>query len=157
MNFFRRAGAAVSIILFFLAFPAAAGEWILPDIPGFKAGQEDRTPLEAPSGAYGLWLVRTYAGEGGRLMKATIMAGPGAGPLMTAPEGTQSNDRPLGFGSTYEVFLLNGKTAVFETVPSLGSSLAVAAGGDATLTLESASLSREELEKAALVILGKQE
>jgi len=157
VNYFRRADTAVFVLLFFLAFPAAAGEWILPDIPGFKAGEASRTLLEAPSGTYGLWLVRTYAGEGGRGIKATIMAGPGAGPLMTAPAGTQSEDRPLGFGSTYEVFLLNGKTAVFETIPSLGSSIAVAAGDDATLTLESASLSREELEIAALSILGKQE
>jgi len=157
VNYFRRAGTEVFVLLFFLAFPAAAGEWILPDIPGFKAGEASRTLLEAPSGTYGLWLVRTYAGEGGRGIKATIMAGPGAGPLMTAPAGTQSEDRPLGFGSTYEVFLLNGKTAVFETIPSLGSSIAVAAGDDATLTLESASLSREELEIAALSILGKQE
>jgi hypothetical protein len=156
VKFFRRSGTAVSVLLLLLAFPAAADAWILPDIPGFKAVEADRTPLEAPSGTYGLWLVRNYAGEGGRRMKATIMAGPGAGPLMTAPAGTLSDDRPLGFGSTYEVFLLNGKTAVFETIPSLGSSLAVAAGGDATLTLESSSLSREELERAASAILENQ-
>ena len=81
------------------------------------------------------------------------MSGPGAGPLVSAPVGTSCDDRPIGFGATYEVFELYGMRSVFETAPDLGSSLAVAVDSDVTLTLESRSLNREELEEAALLII----
>jgi hypothetical protein len=77
------------------------------------------------------------------------MAGPGAGELRTPPEGLQTDDRPLGFGSSYEGLTVEGKRALLEEVPTVGLALAVALADDVTLTLESSSLSREELLRAA--------
>ena len=82
-------------------------------------------------------------------MKATMMAGPGAGELHTPPEGMKTDDRPLGFGSSYEGITVEGKRALLEEVPAVGLALAVALADDATLTLESSSLSREDLISAA--------
>ena len=87
------------------------------------------------------------------MLEATLMSGPGAGPLVTGEEGAKNDDRPLGFGATYEVFLLGGKRGVLETLPSVGISLVLELGENVTLTLESSSLSREDLETAALYIL----
>ena len=128
----------------------------LPEIPGYSAENMKNTPLSAPSGDFGEWLSRTYRTAGGRTLEATLMSGPGAGPLVTGAEGTKTDDRPLGFGATYEVFALEGRRAVFETIPSIGLSLVVVVDTDVTLTLESSSLSREELEKAALYIIHSQ-
>lgn len=146
----------VVLILLPLLFPFGAQAYTLPDIPGFLGGEIKNTPLSAPSGLFGEWLVRTYSTGGGRSMKASLLAGPGAGPLFTGQEGVKKNDRPLGFGSTYETFTLDGKKAVLEEVPSVGLSLALAMGENATLTLESPSLSRQDLERAAEAIMGAQ-
>jgi hypothetical protein len=84
------------------------------------------------------------------------MAGPGAGELRTPPEGMKTNDRPLGFGSSCEGLTVEGKRALLEEVPTVGLALAVALADDATLTLESSSLSREELLQAAAALIQAQ-
>ncbi|MDI9370295.1 MAG: hypothetical protein GX181_01935 [Synergistaceae bacterium] len=125
----------------------------LPEIAGYSAGPTKAVPLEAPSGNFGEWLSRTYVNAFGGRIEATLMSGPGAGPLVSAPVGTRTDDRPIGFGATYEVFELDGMRSVFESSPDLGSSLAVAVDSDVVLTLESRSLGREELERAAMAML----
>ena len=89
-------------------------------------------------------------------MKATLMAGPGAGELCTPPEGMKADDRPLGFGSSYEGVTVEGKRALLEEVPAVGLALAVALADDATLTLESSSLSREDILEAASAFVRAQ-
>ena len=143
-----------ALLMFVIIFGGTAFASVsLPDIPGFAAEAMHSTPLSAPSGNFGMWLYRTYRSERGGILEATLLSGPGAGSLVTGPKGTKTDDRPLGFGSTYEVFTLDGKTAVFETIPSVGRSLAVALEANSTLTLESSSLGREEMEEAALCIM----
>lgn len=149
MTRFRFSGLVLPVLLIILALPGPAAAWTLPDIPGFTGEKIQRTPLEAPSGNFGEWLVRVYRTGGGRTLKATLMAGPGAGELRTPPEGLQTDDRPLGFGSSYEGLTVEGKRALLEEVPTVGLALAVALADDVTLTLESSSLSREELLRAA--------
>jgi hypothetical protein len=153
---FRLYGLVLPVLLIILALPGTASAWTLPDIPGFTGGEVQRTPLEAPSGSFGEWLVRVYTTGGGRTMKATMMAGPGAGELRTPPEGMKTDDRPLGFGSSYEGITVEGKRALLEEVPAVGLALAVALADDATLTLESSSLSRENLLKAASAFVRAQ-
>ena len=143
----------VLIALASLLGRAAFAAESLPEIPGYSAGAIGHTPLSVPSGDFGTWVSRTYRTESGRLMEATLMSGPGAGPLVTGPEGTKTDDLPVGFGATYEVFTLGGRRVVFETLPWVGSALVVAVESNVTLTLESSSLPREELEKAALHII----
>lgn len=149
----RNRCSSALILLVLLCGAAAFASVSLPDIPGYTAGAVRNTPLTAPSGDFGVWLSRTYRTAGGRTLEATLMSGPGAGPLVAGAEGLKTDDRPLGFGATYEVFSLDGKTAVYETIPSVGQSLAVAVEANGTLTLESASLGREELEEAALYLI----
>ncbi len=143
----------VLIALASLLGTAAFAAESLPEIPGYSAGAVGHTPLSAPSGDFGTWVSRTYRTEGGRLLEVTLMSGPGAGPLVTGPEGTKTDDRPVGFGATYEVFAIDGRRAVFETLPSVGAALVVAIDENVTLTLESSSLPRNELEKAAMHII----
>lgn len=156
MKRFRLYGLVLPVLLIILALPGTALSWTLPDLPGFTGGELQRTPLEAPSGSFGEWLVRVYTTGGGRTMKATLMAGPGAGGLRTPPEGMKADDRPLGFGSSYEGVTVEGKRALLEEVPAVGLALAVALADDATLTLESSSLSRENLLKAASAFVRAQ-
>lgn len=148
---------AVPPLLSLVLLPLLAGfAWALslPDIPGYEANEARVTPLTAPSGNYGTWIARTYRGTARRTVLATLLSGPGTGTLR-AERGARGDDFPLGFGSTYEVLELHGRPAVFEEIPTLGRSLAVAVGPDVTLTLESPSLSREELTELATRILEK--
>lgn len=156
MKRFRFSGLVLPVLLIILALPGPAAAWTLPDIPGFTGGEVQRTPLEAPSGTFGEWLVRVYRTGGGRTLKATLMTGPGAGELRTPPEGLQTDDRPLGFGSSYEGLTVEGKRALLEEVPAVGLALAVALADDATLTLESSSLSREDILEAASAFVRAQ-
>ena len=156
MKRFRLYGLVLTVLMIILALPGTASAWTLPDIPGFTGGEVQRTPLEAPSGSFGEWLVRVYSTGGGRTLKGTLMAGPGAGELRTPPEGMKTNDRPLGFGSSCEGLTVEGKRALLEEVPTVGLALAVALADDATLTLESSSLSREELLQAAAALIQAQ-
>ena len=148
----RSSSVIVAMLLVVLASVAALASADLPDLPGLSAGPIRVTPLEAPSGSFGEWLYREYRNARGEVIEATMMSGPGAGPLVAGPEGTIADDRPLGFGSTYEVFRLEGMLAVFEEIPNVGRSLVLSLGEDRTLTLESSSATREELEAAALLV-----
>ena len=145
MNYLRRAWFILLCLILVLFSQTSASAWSLPDVEGFEAGELKATPLEAPAGNYGQWLARVYRDARGRTVKATLMEGPGAGGLRTPPEGSMSDDRPLGFGSSYEGLSVGGRPALLEGIPSLGLALAVALTEDGTLTLESASLTRKEL------------
>ena len=153
--------AAIAAVLFFLFVPSVfsypAGAFSLPEISGYTCGPLRSSPLSAPSGEFGNWLVRTYRGQGGRAFLATLISGPGAGPLVTPPGEITSNDLPVGFGSVYEAFSLGDRDAVLENIPGVGLSLAVSLGRSGSLTLESPSLGRKELEEAAIRILKGQE
>ncbi len=148
----RSLSVIAAVLLVVLSSAAALASADLPDLPGLSAGALSVTPLEAPSGSFGEWMYREYRNERGGVIEATLMSGPGAGPLVTGPEGTVADDRPVGFGSTYEVFRLEGMLSVFEEIPNVGRSLAVSLGEDITLTLESSSAAREELEAAAILV-----
>ncbi len=156
MKRFCFSGLVLPVLLVILALSGPALAWTLPDLPGFSGGEVQRTPLEAPSGSFGEWLVRVYRTDGGRTLKATLMSGPGAGGLRTPPEGGKSDDRPLGFGSSYEGLTVEGKRALLEDVPTVGLALAVALADETTLTLESSSLPLEELISAASAIIRAQ-
>ena len=151
MKTIRQRAALFVVICFFTGAAFALAS--LPDIPGYSAGAVRSVSLDAPSGNFGIWLSRTYTTTGGRILEATLLSGPGAGPLVSGPVGTRTDDRPIGFGSTYEVFVLDVRRAVFEQIPNVGSSLVVEVDEDVTLTLESSSLLREELEEAARRII----
>jgi hypothetical protein len=150
---FRFSGLVLPVLLIILALPGTVLSWTLPDLTGFTGGEVQKTPLEAPSGNFGEWLVRVYTATGGRTLKGTLMAGPGAGELRTPPEGMKTDDRPLGFGSSYEGLTVEVKRALLEEVPTVGIALAVALSGDVTLTLESSSLSREDLLQAGAALI----
>jgi hypothetical protein len=154
MNYVLRNRFILLCLIFVLSSPGFASAPGLPEVEGFTAGELKTTPLEAPAGEYGEWLTRVYRDGRGRTVKATLMAGPGAGSLRTPPEGTRSDDRPIGFGSIYEGLTVGGRPALLEEVPSLGLALAVDLGEDTTLTLESSSLNRQELLAMAAAMIS---
>ncbi|NLB82776.1 MAG: hypothetical protein GX791_00860 [Synergistaceae bacterium] len=129
--------------------PAAAA---LPEIPGFQGEEERIFPLFSAAGSVGQWTLRIYRKENGNRLMVTLLTGPGPGVFSPAKGGEKKDDRPIGFGSTYEIVPLGGRRAVLEEVPSLGFALAVPLE-EGSLTLESSSLSREEILSAALPLL----
>lgn len=134
-------------------FAACAWALALPDIPGYTGEEARVTPLTAPSGSQGTWIARTYRDAAGRTVHGTLLSGSGTGTLRAEP-GAKGDDFPIGFGSTYEVLELDGRRAVLEDVPTLGRALAVAVEKNVTLTLESSSLSGEELQAVARAIMA---
>lgn len=139
------------LVLPWIPLPASASA--LPEIPGFQGGEERIFPLSSSGGPVGQWALRIYRRENGSTLKVTLLTGPGPGVFSPGEGGEVKDDRPLGFGSTYEILSLGGRRAVLEEVPSLGLALAVPLEKEGSLTLESSSLSREELLSAALALL----
>ena len=141
---------ALILALPFLPLPAYAE---LPEITGFRGEEERVFPLSSAAGTVGQWTIRIYRRENGGSLKVTLLTGAGPGFFSPPEGGGKKDDRPLGFGSTYEVVTLEGRRAVLEEVPSLGIALAVPLEKEGTLTLESSSLSREEILSAAEQLL----
>ena len=84
-------------------------------------------------------------------IEANLMKGPGAGALFV-PEDNFSDPNPdpgigtyLDFSSAYESLNIAGKRAILERGKVTGLALAVSLDRERTMTLETRSLSREEL------------
>ena len=99
----------------------------------------------------GQWQNRVYIRDAPiASVEANLMEGPGTGTLFvpegnTPDGGIAKNKAPLGFASVYETLNIAGKRAILERGDVTGQALAVALGENKTLTLETNSLSREEL------------
>lgn len=143
----------IILVLVLLWAPLSASAANLPEIPGFQGEDERIFPLSSATGSVGQWTLRIYRKENGSSLKVTLLTGPGPGLFSPANDEKKKDDRPIGFGSTYEIVSLGGRRAVFEEVPSLGFALAVPLEKEGSLTLESSSLSREEILSAALDLL----
>jgi hypothetical protein len=77
------------------------------------------------------------------------MEGPGPGSLFVPEGNVKTDDSPLGFASTYETLDIAGRRAVLENGNVTGHALSVALGENRTLTLETKSLSVDELLRFA--------
>ena len=143
------------LLVMLSCFAPAASAALLPELAGFQAEKETVFPLNSAAGPVGEWTTRTYRGENGNSVKVTLLTGSGPGSFTPSDSGGKKDDRPLGFGSTYEVIPLGGRMAVLEEIPSVGIALAVPLEKEGSLTLESPSLPREEILAAALELLGK--
>ncbi len=139
------------LLLPWIPLPASAAT--LPEIPGFQGEEERIFPLSSAAGSVGQWTLRIYRKENGSSLKVTLLTGSGPGTFSPADDEETKDDRPIGFGSTYEIISLGGRRAVLEEVPSLGLALAVPLEKEGSLTLESSSLTREEMLSAALPLL----
>ncbi|MDR3231806.1 MAG: hypothetical protein LBT65_10230 [Synergistaceae bacterium] len=136
---------SVAILSFVFACPAAAAP--LPDV----MDEWDATPIavtrfETTSRDLGQWQNRTYTRSAPRAsIEVDLMEGSGPGSLRV-PEGDISrNDAPLGFSSTYRTLSLAGRRAILERGDVTGQALAVAFDKNRTLTIETKSVSEEEL------------
>jgi hypothetical protein len=115
--------------------PDALGEWI--------ATPAAVTLFETASGDFGQWENRVYirsAPPAG--IEANLMEGSGPGTLWV-PGGSVSGDAP-GFAA-YRTLNISGKSAILERGEVTGQALAIAFGTNRTLTLETKSVSEEEL------------
>ncbi len=145
----------VLLPLLLLILSSAASGALLPELAGFQAEKETVYPLNSTAGPVGQWTLRTYRRENGSFLKVTLLTGSGPGSFTPGDIRGKKDDRPLGFGSTYEILSLGGRRAVLEEIPSLGTALAVPLEKEGSLTLESPSLTRDEMLSAALELLEK--
>ncbi|MDR1377074.1 MAG: hypothetical protein LBJ22_06155 [Synergistaceae bacterium] len=120
----------------------------MPDVLGeWRALPERVTELKtSETETQGRWSNRVYTrGAPSASVEVNLMEGPGPGTLFV-PEGkVAGDDAPLGFSSTYETLDVAGHRAILERGEVTGQALAIALGKNRTLTLESKSLSRQEL------------
>jgi hypothetical protein len=123
-----------------------AGAAPLPDALAEWRGSQTQTTRLTASEELGLWTSRVYtrvAPIAG--VEANLMEGSGPGSLYV-PEGeVVGNEGPLCFSSTYETLIVAGKRAILERGDTTGQALAVSLDKERTLTLETKSLSKEEL------------
>jgi hypothetical protein len=129
----------------------------MPDVlDEWRALPEHVTELKT-SEALGQWANRVYIrGTPIASIEVNLMEGPGPGTLFVPQGEVAGNDAPLGFSSTYETLDVAGHRAILERGEVTGQALAIALGKNRTLTLETKSLSRQELigfaEKLAAIL-----
>ena len=141
----------------------AQGTFLLPETFGeWKAEAEYATPLKTASDDLGKWEDRLYVRTAPLArVEVLLMEGSGPGTLRVPPaaasdEGkTPLKDTPIGFGATYETLTVAGLDAILEHEDLTGYALAVKLDKNQTLTVESKSLSREELLNFAERIIAE--
>lgn len=123
----------------------------LPDVDGWICGEPRETKLETVSGSHGVWLEREYRTERGEKFLAILMEG--AGPKLWKPvEPADGGEAPE--SESAEKISIAGHDAVIESRSVLGLSLVVKLGIDSVLTLESQYADKEELARAAEILIA---
>ncbi|MDR1873874.1 MAG: hypothetical protein LBQ90_02510 [Synergistaceae bacterium] len=142
---------ALAAAVFICMVPAFSSEAApLPDMLGeWRATPLAVTGFETASRDLGQWQSRVYirsappASIGVELMEGS---GPGSLRVPGGAKGTVSqSDAPLGFASTYRTLNISGKSAILERGEVTGQALAIAFDRNRTLTVETKSVSEEEL------------
>ena len=101
--------------------------------------------LSAPSGNYGTWHQRLFIDPFRRALVVNLLCGMGPGELVIPPGPVSQDDRPVGFGATYETIEIEGFHGILEYYPYAGYAFAVSLPDSCTLCIESKALSKEQL------------
>ena len=142
----------ILVLAFFLFSSAAYGFEI--QISGWELKSEFVTPLipDANSEDLGRVVYKTYERESPRAVLEIILTeGTGTGNLYV-PESVDAS-KGLMPADGYEILEIEGHRAVLESPEFLPMALAINAGENLIINLESPSLSREELIETAKEIL----
>ena len=119
----------------------------LPDVMDeWQSGPIHTTTLDVGSEDLGTWRNRVYTRTSPiASIEVNLTEGPGFGTLFVPDTEGRTDDAPIGFSSTYETLNIADKRAILERGDVTGQALAVAFDKNMTLTLESKSVSAEEL------------
>ena len=130
---------------FVFGFPAQAAP--LPDVlDEWTSTPIMTTELNTASEDLGLWQNRIYTRTAPiASVEINLMEGAGTGTLWIPEGDVARNDAPLGFSSLYRTLNITGKRAILERGEVTGQALSIKLDRYRTLTLESKSLSEEEL------------
>ena len=142
------------LVLAFFCFSSAAFADTEIQIPGWELKSEFVTPLipDANSEDLGRVVYKTYERESPRAVLEIILTeGTGTGNLYV-PESVDAS-KGLMPADGYEILEIEGHRAVLESPEFLPMALAINAGQNLIINLESPSLSREELIETAKEIL----
>lgn len=139
--------ASIFMAFFFAPVPLPAQAAPLPDaLDEWHATPTATTRFQTASEDLGRWQSRTYTRTAPiAKIEVDLMEGPGPGTLRVPESSATKNDAPLGFVSTYKTLNVSGKRAILEREEVMGQALAVAFDRDRTLTIETRSVSEEEL------------
>jgi hypothetical protein len=119
----------------------------IPVIEGWKIITEEVRDLTIPDKDLGWFIQQVLRSQNNRTVKVMLLTGSGPGELYI-PEGNISqDDRPLGFGATYETFEMEGFRGIIEYYPYIGTALSLKLSPEATFILESQSLDSSELKE----------
>ena len=144
----------IILVLAFFCFSSAAFANFEIQISGWELKNEFVTPLipDANSEDLGRVIYKTYERESPRaILEIIITEGTGTGNLYV-PENVNAS-KGLMPASEYKILEINGHRAIFESPEFLPAALAVNAGENLIINLESSSLSQEELIEIAGEIL----
>ena len=139
--------APIVITLLLILVPSSVQAAPLPDVlDEWHATPMETTRFRTTSEDLGLWQNRIYTRTAPiASIEVDLMEGTGPGTLRVPENKVEKNDAPLGFVSTYRTLNISGKRAILERGEVTGQALAVAFDKNRTLTIETKSVSEEEL------------
>ncbi len=143
------------ICIFLLILRASHAASLPEALPDWKSKTQDTVEFKTVSDDFGQWNNRVYTrvSQPGAV-EAVLMEGSGPGTLMVPSGDIKTNDYPIGFGATYTTIKVDGHEAILEGESITGLALAVKLGEKRTLTLESKSLSQDELIEFAKKVIN---
>lgn len=157
----KRMIAGIVILILAISLPAlASGNNIserssnLPDIEGWQTIEENIVDFDTPSGNYGSWERKIIIEKAsGNKIEIHLFTGQGPGPMYIPRGKIRTDDRPVGFGATYETIKIGGFRAIIESYPYIGLALAISLGPERTLCMESRNIPREQIIAKAEMLL----
>lgn len=137
------------------AIPVPAGQHPeIPDIKGWKIITEEARDLAIPDKDLGWFIEQEIRSENHRTVKVMLLTGSGPGELYIPDGNIRQDDRPVGFGATYETFEMEGFRGIIEYYPYIGTAISLKISSEATFILESKSLNSSELKELLRLYLG---
>jgi|GEM_PF-466732 len=154
-NFIILCPTAIMLLVALMGSPSfGAVKYNLPEPEGWHIVSYEERRFETPKADLGYMLQQKISSG---LEKADVILMAGAGPgRFYVPDGNISeDDRPIGFGATYETTRIKGFRSVMEDYPYIGISLSVQLPGTQTLIIESDNMSKEEIKGLAEIYVDK--
>ncbi len=147
----------IVLVLMFLMFSGRAFAFELPDaVKEWRCVKEHIVPLvlDVNSEDIGRMVYRDYERE---MPKGTVQIilteGRGTGSLYV-PEGVRDSEGAMPSESGYEILSISGRKSVLEKRAYMPLALAVSAGDNVVLTIETGSLTEDEIVSFAEEILS---
>lgn len=139
-----------------MVYPSSGtGKEKIPELEGWRITYGEERQFKIPKADLGYMLQQNIISSSRKSADIILMVGSGPGDLYVPDGNISGDDRPIGFGATYETTEISGFRSVIEDYPYIGISLSIQLPGTRTLIIESCNMSKKGLKELAGIYVDK--